>query len=469
MLTGVAGVFSSAVVSLRSFSASSLTARVLPPAAPSLAAAAVSSGQVNLSWSSASGASGYLVDEWINGAWWQIGNVGSGISGYAVGGLSPGTAYTFDVAAYNSAGASWAVSRSATTIAAATVPAGFTGDHPAAATAYTAVSGVLFGAHGPSYLDVHQGNLGDCWLMASLAEVAARDPADIVDMFTAEGTAMENGAAVSLYRVRFFNSNGVAQYVTVDTELPSGGEYYDRVQNGVLWVALAEKAYAEANGQGIVTSLGLDSDSYGALNAGNPCWALQAITGKPASALSINPSNVAAAWNAGDFIVLGTSPNATDNLIVGDSSGTHAYAVVGYTPGSSNPFELYNPWGMSSALGALVLYNGHEVYSGQFYTSKTVISTDFAAQFVASEAPAGLAGLDHGSQQVATVVDGNPASTPSDLQAGGSIAAKAALVPVIGAHPRLRLAVDELFATWGEAAHVPSADLPAFSAGGQLV
>ncbi len=246
-------------------------------------------------------------------------------------------------------------------------------------------------------------------------------------MFTAEGTTVENGAVVGLYRVRFFNSNGVAEYVTVDTELPSGGAYYDQVQNGVLWAALAEKAYAEANGEGIVTSGAFGSDSYAALNGGNPCWALQAITGKAASALSNNPSSVAAAWNAGQLVVLCTSPSANDNLIVGDSSGTHAYAVVNYAPSSSNPFELYNPWGISSAVGALVPYNGHEVYAGPFYTSATVISNDFVAQCVGSGASAGPGSLDNGSQQVATVVDGNPASTPSDLQAGGSSVAEAAM------------------------------------------
>ena len=52
-------------------------------------------------------------------------------------------------------------------------------EHPAAATGYSNVNGTLFGPNGPSYLDVEQGGVGDCWLMASLAEVAARDPADV--------------------------------------------------------------------------------------------------------------------------------------------------------------------------------------------------------------------------------------------------------------------------------------------------
>ena len=105
--------------------------------------------------------------------------------------------------------------------------------------------------------------------MASLAEVAARDPQDIRNMFTYDGTTVDNGATVGLYSVRFFSSNGSAFYVEVDTELPSGGEYYDHVDNDLgtqaLWVALAEKAYAEANGLGYVTTSNENQDSYNAL------------------------------------------------------------------------------------------------------------------------------------------------------------------------------------------------------------
>ena len=86
-----------------------------PPAAPSLKATPVSSTQVNLAWNTVSGASGYLVDEWINGAWKQIGIFGSGTTSDPVSGLSPATTYYFDVGAYNSVGTSWAKSQGATT------------------------------------------------------------------------------------------------------------------------------------------------------------------------------------------------------------------------------------------------------------------------------------------------------------------------------------------------------------------
>src|SRR5712692_9550649 len=69
-------------------------------AAPWLTATAVSGTQINLGWNSVAGANGYLVDEWINGAWKQIGNFGSGASGCPVSGLSPNNTYYFDVGAY---------------------------------------------------------------------------------------------------------------------------------------------------------------------------------------------------------------------------------------------------------------------------------------------------------------------------------------------------------------------------------
>ena len=250
--------------------------------------------------------------------------------------------------------------------------------NPAAATGYSpAPAGVpLFNNGGPSYLDVEQGAVGDCWLMASLAEVAARDPQDIRNMFTYDGTTVVNGATVGLYSVRFFRSNGSASYVEVDTELPSGGEYYDHVDNDlgtqVLWVALAEKAYAVANGLGYVTTSHEYQDSYNALDGGWPSWALQAITGRPAGDYSINSTNLVSDWNSGDLIVLCTS-TPTSSFIVGN----HCYAVVGYNAASSLPFEEFNPWGTDSS-GWAPWHSG-TIY-GLFTANAAFISQNFTTQ-----------------------------------------------------------------------------------------
>jgi hypothetical protein len=250
--------------------------------------------------------------------------------------------------------------------------------NPAASTTYSpAPAGApLFNNGGPSYLDVEQGQVGDCWLMASLAEVAARDPQDITNMFTYDGTTVDNGATVGLYTVRFFDASGSPFYVEADTQLPSAGEYYDHVDNALgtqaLWVALAEKAYAEANGLGYVTTSQGGQDSYDALNGGWPSWALQAITGRPAGDYSINSTDLASDWNSGDLIVLCTSTPASSFIV-----GSHCYAVVGYDATSGLPFEVFNPWGTDSS-GWAPGYSG-TIY-GLFTADAAFISQNFTTQ-----------------------------------------------------------------------------------------
>jgi hypothetical protein len=371
---------------------SATTLQAGPPPAPSFTATAVSGTQVNLAWNTVTGASGYVVDEWINGAWKQIGSFASGSTGCSVG-LSPSTTYYFNVGAYNASGTGWANYRSVTTPAITR-----TFDHPVAGQAYSPVTGALFGANGPSYLDVRQGDVGDCWLLSSLAEVAARAPQDIRNMFTYNGTANENGSIVGVYAVRLFDTRGAAHYLTVDTELPGGGSEYDQATGGVLWVALAEKAYAQANSSGFVTTGHVGSDSYDALNNGWPSWALQAITGKSASEFSVNPANITAAWNAGQLIVLCSMSSPSSSYIV----ASHAYAVVGYDAPNGYPFSVYNPWGTDSSGWAPYLENGHQVY-GLFTANGAFLSANFADQSIG-------VGVQHGTVSTFSGVNRDVAS-----------------------------------------------------------
>jgi len=269
-------------------------------------------------------------------------------------------------------------------------------DHPeaAASTVYRPVSGTLFGADGPSYLDVQEGGVGDCWLLASLAEVAARNPSGIQNMFTDIGKYKENGSEVELYTVRFFSEAGAPVYVGVDTELPletlpNGGHAYYYAYppaNGALWVALAEKAYIVANGLAatsfgrVVTTFDVGHDSYGALSPPDPqdpnhqkggCaeWALQAITGKSASFdTSINPTKIDAAWNAGQLIVLDSSSLPSSPYIVPN----HSYAMVDWAGATSSaPYELYNPWGIDYS-------NRKHVYGLFWHVSADFLKQNFA-------------------------------------------------------------------------------------------
>jgi hypothetical protein len=353
---------------------------------PQLTATSHTTSSINLAWTCASTPSSYLFDEWVSGAWQPSQNVGNMTSMPFTWSDGYGT-HEFRVGAVNSAGTEW----SGTLVDANGVMI----DHPAVpgGVSYANVAGTLFGPNGPSYADVQQGSgVGDCWLIASLSEVAARAPQDITSMFTSAGTAVENGVTVNLYKVRFYNSAGTAEYVTVDTEFPTDASLFDQPVSGVLWVSLAEKAYAQANGEGYVTSGDPGIDSYRALNHGcSPRHALEAITGNPASSDAVNPTNLAAAWTNKniEFIVMCSSPNAGDNGVVGDANGTHAYAMIGYNASSSTPFEFFNPWHVSNAVNSTITWNGHQVYGGPFWLSGATISQDFAAQDIGSASAVG--------------------------------------------------------------------------------
>jgi hypothetical protein len=71
----------------------------------------------------------------------------------------------------------------------------------------------LYGSSGaPTYQDVNQGYLGDCYFVSSLGEVALQNPSAIENMISSNG----NGT----YSVRFF-VNGQPDYVTVNSQLPT--------------------------------------------------------------------------------------------------------------------------------------------------------------------------------------------------------------------------------------------------------
>jgi hypothetical protein len=271
--------------------------------------------------------------------------------------------------------------------------------YPTATAAYSPASGSLFvhydkyGNPLPDYRDVQQGNLGDCWLIASLAETAARAHSDITNMFSFKGNVLANGNWLGVYTVRLYDSfTGAAQSITVDTELPGGGTLYDNTtpvalggKTTVLWAALAEKAYAEANARGLVTSSNPGFTSYSALSSGWPQWALHAITGQSADRYGINPTglgfNLVSAWTAGDLIVLCTT-SPTSSYIV----GSHCYALVGYDSSSSQPFTVFNPWGTDANGWA----PGHtNTNYGLFTADAAFLSKNFTTQTLGTGAAPG--------------------------------------------------------------------------------
>jgi hypothetical protein len=225
---------------------------------------------------------------------------------------------------------------------------------------YQRAAGELF-QFGISYWDVDQGAVGDCYFLASLGAVARHSPDRISSMFTDNGD--------DTFTVRFF-VGGQENYVTVDRFLPtnpngtfayannsSGLGYWD--ERNELWVALAEKAYAQLNqetfGEAVSPSLNIamgigqdGTNTYKGISGGQSSQALTHITGLNTTdhALSRGAlfwssdtiSQMITAFNQGRMVTVTT--DEPDNA---DVVGNHVYTLVSYDA-NTGYFGLYNPW-----------------------------------------------------------------------------------------------------------------------------
>jgi hypothetical protein len=244
---------------------------------------------------------------------------------------------------------------------------------------YEYAYGQLF-MNGPSHTDVDQGAVGDCYFLAALAETAQTRPSLIQNMFASNGDGT--------FTVRFLK-NGVSQYVTVNRMLPADAGRFPAyagwgyvtgttVQNQInnvdneLWVALAEKAYAQLNESGWIGQDG--TNTYAGIDAGWPGVAFGHITGKSSGNLKLwqiypQPydarSDVLAAIDAGKAVTLITNVSDVAAGIVKN----HVYTVVSYDAGTGE-FELFNPHGFNGANPVVLNLNWTQILgSFRYYTS----------------------------------------------------------------------------------------------------
>ncbi|MBF2064256.1 MAG: peptidase [Calothrix sp. C42_A2020_038] len=242
-------------------------------------------------------------------------------------------------------------------------------DYPTTGFTYKQASGALF-QNGVSYQDVKQGQINDCFFLVGLAVTATHSPTTIQNMF------IDNGD--NTFTVRFFK-NQVADYVTVDRYLPvdlsgkfvyaSKGSSYDNPTNE-LWVALAEKAYAQLNESGWIYQD--NTNSYSGIGKGGYISdALSHITGNRISTNVLNLESLLNAMKLGQLIGFGSKSSG----VVPDIIPSHAYALVSYDS-STQKFTLFNPWGIesSSKPGKLEL-SWNQILSNFSYWDATIINT----------------------------------------------------------------------------------------------
>lgn len=194
---------------------------------------------------------------------------------------------------------------------------------------YASASGRPLFPSGPlGYNSAQQGNLGDCFFIASLAAVAGAEPD------TLRGSLVRNADG----------SIGHGLTTHADTLPTTGdGDEYGTTPDGSSWVGHFEKSYADTLG-------GYDKLGEG----GWPSDALGWITGREPITLStssLDDISLTAALSTGRPAVASTP----GPLEIGSRQqelakqygvvwqGAHAYAVTGVdTDGNVN---LYNPWG----------------------------------------------------------------------------------------------------------------------------
>lgn len=230
---------------------------------------------------------------------------------------------------------------------------------------YAYVSGSLF-VDGIRYDDVRQGNVGDCYFLAALGEVAFHRRSIIQDMF------IDNGDGT--FGVRFF-LNGVSQFVTVNRYLPMfktvaiaagwGGGRFDSSHNE-LWVALAEKAYAQLNASGWIGQDG--TNSYDGIWAGQPANVFSQIAGTSTTVASLSKTGIINAFNAGKAITISTKEFGTAYNVVSN----HVYMLINYDP-VSDKFHLFNPWGYGAPLPAELQLSFTEIVASFDKTTSTVL------------------------------------------------------------------------------------------------
>lgn len=236
---------------------------------------------------------------------------------------------------------------------------------------YEYANGSLF-KDGISYQDIYQGAIGDCYFLAGLAATASRTPNVIQSMF------IDNGD--NTFTVRFYNK-GVADYVTVDRYLPKtewgsfvfanqGGSTWGYLNDPAneLWVALAEKAYAQLNESGWINQDG--TNSYMGIDTGWEGDAMNHITGRSATFTNtFTMDTIVKALNAGQLVALGTQvTDVATNLLP-----NHAYTVIGYNS-LTQKLILFNPWGVnnSSSQPGILELSWSEIDSNFDYVTHTV-------------------------------------------------------------------------------------------------
>jgi hypothetical protein len=212
-------------------------------------------------------------------------------------------------------------------------------DKRAGGVSYKPADGV-FSVGGVSMNDPIQGQLGDCYLISSLAAVALKHP-ELLEKGVK--TNRDGSYTVTLYTRPDLTRPAQPVQVNVDAQFPEKNgnfEYISAREKKELWPQIYEKAYAQLKG------------SYGNIEGGMGANALTALTGANPSFFAVSsdtmkPDDV---WHKLDAATQGGGCVVADSKSFGsDVPGMisdHTYTVVGTSEENGQKFvTVRNPWG----------------------------------------------------------------------------------------------------------------------------
>jgi hypothetical protein len=288
------------------------------------------------------------------------------------------------------------------------------------AAGYVKFTAQLFGSGGdPLVSDINQGHLGDCYLLASLAEVASCEPDVIKSMITDNG----NGT----YGIRFYiRSKPEPVYITVNQSLPvdaNGNLLGNRSNN--LWSSLIEKAYVQLNEEpGYLDQT--TGNVYKNIDGGN-ADPITEITGRSLSTYyssaytSANwlalKSTIVTAIKAGLEVDFGDH-SSSPTYIGGKTAfvGGHMFAGIGYDD-ATGKFILRNPWGVQ---------NGNQTYLTEFEATMAELYSAHGTLFVANGSLGAMAfstSLGTADNVPPVVISFSPSSSASNVNAATNLVA----------------------------------------------
>lgn len=208
---------------------------------------------------------------------------------------------------------------------------------------------------------------GDCWLVAALDETDAVDPAALTSMIWENA----NGS----YGVRFCSPSGYV-YVTVNADLMNGFESAYST-NGTIWGGLLEKAFVEAEADGITFSMEGEpsyGNDYQTVSNGGWDEMMEAITGRRTDYYQLSSETALTAGGsiyeklltdiAGGIGVMFDSNTDTSYGLESD----HMFAVTGIDQ-STGGYIMFNPWGYQETPNAQFEVTPAELYA--LYASNT--------------------------------------------------------------------------------------------------